>query len=134
MYDFDTRVHLLAMGPGIPAGSTWSLPATQVDLAPTFLGLAGLDKPARFDGKSLVPILVSDSGKDNIPEATALHRARVLDAGKDFLSNWRDSVFIEYYFVDENDKCVSQVSMCAQRVCEEGPFLHRDGCPRVEHN
>ena len=109
VYDFDTRVHLLAMGPGIPAGSTWSHPATQVDLAPTFLGLAGIDKPARFDGKSLVPILVSDSSESEIPEATAAHLARVLDGDNELLQNWRQSVFIEYYFVDENDKCVSQV-------------------------
>ena len=29
-------------GPGIKPGSTWVQPATQVDIAPTFLGLAGL--------------------------------------------------------------------------------------------
>ena len=28
-YDWDTRIHLLARGPGIGAGMTWSEPATQ---------------------------------------------------------------------------------------------------------
>ena len=39
-YDWDTHIHLLARGPGIKPGSTWVQPATQVDMAPTFLGLA----------------------------------------------------------------------------------------------
>jgi hypothetical protein len=41
VYDWDTKIHLLARGPGITHGSTWIEPATQVDMAPTFLGLAG---------------------------------------------------------------------------------------------
>ena len=41
VYDWNTRIHLLARGPGIKHGSTWNQPATQVDMAPTFLGLAG---------------------------------------------------------------------------------------------
>ena len=61
VYDWDTRIHLLAVGPGISKGSTFSLPATQVDLAPTFLGIAGLAKPATMDGKSLLPLLTIDT-------------------------------------------------------------------------
>eukprot|EP01047_Picozoa_sp_COSAG01_P041383 COSAG01_NODE_3548_length_5952_cov_7.082564_4_plen_82_part_00 len=36
-YDYDTRIHLLAVGPGIKPGSTWAQPATQVDMAPTYV-------------------------------------------------------------------------------------------------
>jgi hypothetical protein len=30
VYDWDTRIHLLSRGPGIAAGSTFAVPATQV--------------------------------------------------------------------------------------------------------
>lgn len=60
-YDWDTRIHLLARGPGIKAGTTFNQPATQVDMAPTFLGLAGLAKPADLDGKSLLPLMMPDA-------------------------------------------------------------------------
>jgi hypothetical protein len=59
VYDWDTHIHLLARGPGILPGSRFPYPATQVDLAPTFLGLAGLSVPQYMDGKSLVPLLVT---------------------------------------------------------------------------
>ena len=61
VYDWDTRIHLLMRGPGIAKGATWALPATQVDMAPTFLGLAGLAAPADMDGKSILPHLL-DAG------------------------------------------------------------------------
>jgi N-acetylglucosamine-6-sulfatase len=32
-YDYDTRIHLLARGPGIKPGTTWTQPATQVSLS-----------------------------------------------------------------------------------------------------
>lgn len=60
VYDWDTRIHLLARGPGIAKGALFELPATQVDIAPTFLGLAGVPKPADMDGKSLLPHLVGN--------------------------------------------------------------------------
>ena len=55
VYDWDTRIHLLARGPGIAKGASFELPATQVDVAPTFLGLAGVQQPPDMDGKSLLP-------------------------------------------------------------------------------
>ena len=42
VYEWDTRVHLLAAGPGITAGTEMDLPVMNIDLAPTFLALAGL--------------------------------------------------------------------------------------------
>lgn len=93
VYEWDQKVHLLARGPGIPKGSTWSEPATQVDMAPTFLQLAGIEmSPDRFDGKSILPLLMD-------PEADPSIRS--------YRAAWRDNVFFEYYFVDINAKCVT---------------------------
>ena len=50
---------MLFMGPGIKHGSHFDFPGTQVDVAPTLLGLAGMDTPGYMDGRSLVPLLVS---------------------------------------------------------------------------
>jgi arylsulfatase A-like enzyme len=103
-YDFDTRIHLLARGPGIKPGSTWSQPATQVDMAPTFLGIAGLAKPSTMDGHSLLPLLTAPELQAELPEPTAEHLAELggVDAYK---ARWRDAAFIEYYYVADNDKC-----------------------------
>ena len=98
VYEWDQKIHLLARGPGIAKGSTWSEPATQVDMAPTFLSLAGVEvAPDRFDGKSLVPLLV---------DAETARAVASVDADA-YRAAWRDHVFFEYYFVDNNDKCVT---------------------------
>ena len=115
VYDWDTRIHLLARGPGIAAGSTWAQPATQVDLAPTFLGIAGLDKTAVMDGKSLLPLLLAARGDTElgapaaatVHPATARHLASLGDATA-YASAWRDAAYIEYYYVAANVKCVEQ--------------------------
>merc|ERR1712232_57033 len=46
VYEWDTKIHLLACGPGIQPGSCFSAPGTQVDIAPTLLGFAGVTPPA----------------------------------------------------------------------------------------
>lgn len=90
VYDFDTRVHLLVRGPNILPGSTWSQPATFVDLAPTFLEIAGVDIPPTFDGKSILPLLHGNLGAS---------------------SAWRTDLVLEYYFVAPNVKCVSNCTV-----------------------
>ena len=40
VYDWATRIHLLTRGPTIAAGTLVEQPATNVDLAPTFIDLA----------------------------------------------------------------------------------------------
>eukprot|EP00039_Didymoeca_costata_P016148 m.285816 g.285816 ORF g.285816 m.285816 type:complete len:386 (-) comp16343_c0_seq12:1048-2205(-) len=104
VYEWDIKIHLLARGPGIKPGSTFSEPATQVDMAPTFLGLAGVSQPEQMDGKSLVPIIVQDPSK--APETTLEHLKTLGDADQ-YRANWRTSVFIEYYFNAPNVKCVN---------------------------
>jgi len=106
MYDHDTRIHLLVRGPGIAPGSTFDFLGTQVDNAPTWLGLAGVKTPAGMDGKSFAPLLVNPSVGDDIPTQTKAHIADVAPRGVvEYAANWRDSVFIEYYFNDANTKC-----------------------------
>merc|ERR1711959_305714 len=71
VYEWDTKIHLLARGPGIKPGSSFSMPGTQVDIAPTLLGLAGVKAPSFMDGHSVVPFLVD--GKKGILSSTQQH-------------------------------------------------------------
>lgn len=129
VYDWDTRVHLLVRGPGVPPGSTWNAPATMVDLAPTFLGLAGVPKPPTMDGKSLMPLLTPHGG---VPPATASHLA-ALGSTDAYKARWRDAVFMEYYYVDPSTKCVGNCDVpdntkfrTGDRKCVDLP--HNEGC------
>ncbi|KAJ7580718.1 arylsulfatase [Mycena floridula] len=63
-YREDTNVPFIISGPGIKHGISTNLPSSHVDLAPTFLALAGLDTsffPKVLDGRSLVPYWRSDT-------------------------------------------------------------------------
>ena len=64
MYEPGLNVPLLARGPGIKAGAVPAQFVSNIDLAPTFLGLAGLAIPASMQGRSLVPLLRGDSPGD----------------------------------------------------------------------
>ncbi len=74
MYEPGLRVPLLARGPGIVAGSVPTPFVANIDLAPTFLDLAGLPIPDSMQGRSLVPLLQGQSPPD-----------------------WRKSVYYRYY-------------------------------------
>merc|ERR1712100_30153 len=105
MYDHDIRIHLLMRGPGIKAGTAFPQLGTQVDMAPTWLGLAGIEKPSNMDGHSILPLLI-DANDDSVPEQTRKHIKQIAPKGKDaYNKRWRDSVFIEYYFNSNNAKC-----------------------------
>jgi len=121
VYDWDTRIHLLARGPGIKPNSLFNFPATQVDLAPTWLGLAGLEKPPTMDGKSLLPLMLHESDAQAILPSTKSHLSS-LGNRKAYTAAWRDAVFIEYYFVDENDKCMADCTT----VTPESGYPNKD--------
>lgn len=74
MYERGLRVPLLVRGPGIPAGATPASFVANIDLAPTFLDLAGLPLAASMQGRSLVPLLHGETP-----------------------ANWRTSVYYRYY-------------------------------------
>ena len=74
MYEPGLKVPLLARGPGIQAGSVPAEFVANIDLAPTFLDLAGLQIPNSMQGRSIAPLLRGESPAD-----------------------WRTSVYYRYY-------------------------------------
>jgi arylsulfatase A-like enzyme len=74
MYEPGLRTPLLARGPGIKAGIAPEQFVANIDLAPTFLDLAGVPIPASMQGRSLAPLLRGDAPAD-----------------------WRTSVYYRYY-------------------------------------
>ena len=74
MYEPGLRVPLIARGPGIQAGVTPAQFVLNIDLAPTFLDLAGLPIPDFMQGRSLAPLLRGESPAD-----------------------WRATVYYRYY-------------------------------------
>jgi N-acetylglucosamine-6-sulfatase len=74
-YEASVRVPLLAWAPGIiKAGSVIQQMILNIDLAPTFLDIAGITKPSQMQGQSFLPLL----------------------KGQNIL--WRNKVFYEYYW------------------------------------
>jgi len=65
---------LIARGPGIRGGSTPDAMVLNIDLAPTFMELAGLSVPDWMQGRSLLPILRGEAPPD-----------------------WRTSIYYRYY-------------------------------------
>ncbi len=74
MYEPGMHVPLLVRGPGIKAGNVPAQFVANIDLAPTFLDLAGLPIPASMQGRSLAPLLRGETPGD-----------------------WRTSVYYRYY-------------------------------------
>lgn len=74
MYEPGLRVPLIVRGPGIRAGITPASFVANIDLASTFLDLAGLPVPASMQGRSLIPLLHGESPAD-----------------------WRTTVYYRYY-------------------------------------
>ena len=61
MYEPGLHVPLLVRGPGVKAGHVAPQFVANIDLAPTFLDLAGLPVPAFMQGRSLAPLLRGES-------------------------------------------------------------------------
>ncbi len=74
MYEPGLKTPLIARGPGVKAGSVPTQFVANIDLAPTFVDLAGLPVPDSMQGRSLAPILRGESPTD-----------------------WRTSVYYRYY-------------------------------------
>jgi len=74
MYEPGLRVPLIVRGPGVVAGGTPDAFVANIDLAPTFLDLAGVPVPESMQGRSVVPLLRGERPDD-----------------------WRSSVYYRYY-------------------------------------
>lgn len=64
-YETDIHVPMLVRGPGIVAGRVEQGVALNVDLAPTFLDLAGLPPREDMDGVSLKPLLLGSTSRSS---------------------------------------------------------------------
>lgn len=74
MYEPGLRTPLLVRGPGVEKGLTPDQFVANIDLAPTFLALAGLEIPSFMQGRSLTPLLRGEKPAD-----------------------WRNSIYYRYY-------------------------------------
>lgn len=77
-YEEDVNVPLIVRGPGVPKSVTSNAVTAHVDLAPTFLQLAGIDLRDDFDGS---PIVVSGSTRE-------VQTSKLEHANIEFWSNW----------------------------------------------
>jgi arylsulfatase A-like enzyme len=55
-YEEDIRVPMIVRGPGLPEGGRIDAIGLNIDLAPTFAALAGIQPPGFVDGRSLLPL------------------------------------------------------------------------------
>jgi N-acetylglucosamine-6-sulfatase len=60
-YEEDLRVPFVVRGPGAPAGRVVDAIGLNIDLAPTFADIAGVQPTITVDGRSLVPLLTGGS-------------------------------------------------------------------------
>ncbi len=78
-FDTDIRVPLIVSGPHVPAGRTVTQLASNIDLAPTFEALAGLEIRKTIDGHSLAALWHGQRPKD-----------------------WRQAILIEHHGPDDS--------------------------------
>ena len=74
LYDHALRIPMVVRGPGVKAGNS-SVLGTNVDYAPTFLGMAGIPTPATMDGRSIMAQLVPEANVGQLPAPTRMYCA-----------------------------------------------------------
>ena len=63
-YDGLLRVVCMMRGPGVPAGQMLDAPVSSLDLPATFLDMAGVDRPAAWHSRSLLPVARGEEKRD----------------------------------------------------------------------
>ncbi|CAK8683396.1 unnamed protein product [Clavelina lepadiformis] len=58
-YDFDIRIPFYLRGPGIPSNTHLNHIILNIDVAPTILGMAGVEIPESMDGRNFMPLINS---------------------------------------------------------------------------
>ncbi|MBI5080821.1 MAG: sulfatase-like hydrolase/transferase [Chloroflexi bacterium] len=77
-YEEDIRLPLIVRGPGVPAGKTVDHLSGNIDLASTWIELAGAKADIAVDGRSLVPLL-----KNNPPSTKDWRQCFLIQRGED---------------------------------------------------
>ncbi|VVC24614.1 Extracellular sulfatase, C-terminal,Alkaline-phosphatase-like, core domain,Alkaline phosphatase-like [Cinara cedri] len=77
-FEFDVRVPMLVRGPGIEPGTKVNEIVLNIDLAPTFLDIAGVSPPPHMDGRSAFKLF---------------HKHK--KGNKKFVAHWPDTFLIE---------------------------------------
>jgi N-acetylglucosamine-6-sulfatase len=107
-FEHALRIPLVIMGPGITPGSSFDFLGTNVDIAPTVLGMAGLGCDG-CDGRSVLPLLIrrggggggaaklSHPGQQQLPDSVRRHLA----SGSPTTPAPRTATLHEYYISTE---------------------------------
>ncbi|CAI5455579.1 unnamed protein product [Caenorhabditis angaria] len=78
-YEFDIRVPFFMRGPGIPRNAIFTEIVSNIDIAPTMLNIAGVEKSVRMNGRSLLDLVAI---KKNNKRSKSM-------------KPWRDTILIE---------------------------------------
>ena len=64
LYEHDIRIPLIVRGPGVAWNRTLDSIVLNIDIAPTFVDIMGLDIPEDMDGRSFLPLLLGTDEDD----------------------------------------------------------------------
>lgn len=79
-YESDVHIPFFARGPGIAPGTMLTALGSNIDIAPTFIDIAGLPPNPEHDGKSLLPMLQAKTGSPERLDIDAAWRTSLVRA------------------------------------------------------